>query len=276
MKKIKYILFAVLSVIFISSCVKENRINCPCYLLFAHDGFDNNEYFGDINLFIYEDGHKLDDSVYDIVEMIEDKCDIPVKRGYHDVCGVGGIKYMDIDRTYSLRIPYGYQCDPIYAFHDDVTAQGERALVFGTIHKQYATVYLNVNITADNEAAVKVIGNTSGLDIRTMEPLDGEFCCLVKKDLDGYFSFRVPRQRNSSLDIEVWDTPVGSNPSISTMIGCSKLTSLNIGSIISDRLQYDWNASSLPDIYIDVDFVRSMMTITIKEWGIDEVLTLDV
>lgn len=276
MNKYFVILLSVLTVTFFSSCVKESRENCPCYLLFAHEGFDANGYEGDINLLVFENSSKTNDDVYDIGDMVEDRCDIAVKKGFPDVCGVGGLEFMDLHGIYDLVIPYGYQCDPIYAFHDDVVAQGERALVFGEVNKQHANVFLDVNIISDEEVVVKVVGNTNGLDIRTMEPLEGYFGYVSTRNEEGIHVFRLPRQRDSNLDIEIWNVPEGYRPSDHSMTGCTKLTSLNIGSLIVDKLKYDWKADSLSDIYIDVDFIKSTVTFRIKEWNIVEIFSIDV
>lgn len=275
MKKFVYNMCLAVAVLMLSSCVKESRDNCPCYLNFAHEGFDNNGYLDDICLHVVNGGSVESQNIYRVEEMIHDICDVGVRRGYIDVYGIVGMSAMNINQK-RLTIPLGKQCDPIWAFYDDVAAWGERALVYGKINKQHAKVRINLNMpSVSGFLAVKVIGNTCGMDMQTMEAIRGEFVCLAENWESGLHVFRVPRQVDNSLLLEIWQVPASNSFDIN-MTGGRKLSFLEIGMIISDRLGYNWNEESLRDIDINIDYVKSMITIKVQGWIKEEMYSIDI
>lgn len=274
MKKASLFIIVVLAVV-MTSCVKEDRDHCPCYLNFAHDGFDNNEYLDDINLHVVHPMVGASDNVYRVEEMIQDISYVGVTRGEIDVYGTvgkSGMKYSGDE----LVIPYGMQCDPILAFYDHVMATGERALVYGTINKQFARVRIMLNMPEVNGLlAIKVTGNSCGMNMKTFEAIRGNFACLAESWENGIHSFRVPRQTDSSLMLEIWQMPESGSCDIN-MEGGRRLSFLEIGKIINERLEYDWNTPSLADIDIDIDYVESMVTIRVKEWNLVEMYQISI
>lgn len=276
MKKIVYnMCLAVAVLMTLSSCVKESRDNCPCYLNFAHEGFDNNGYLDDIYLHVVNGDILESQETYRVEEMIYDICDIAVKKGDIDVYGLVGLSAMNISHN-RLIIPLGKQCDPIWAFYDEVSAWGERAPVYGKINKQHAKVRIALNMPSVNGLlAVKVIGNTCGMNMQTMEAIRGEFACLAENWESSLHIFRVPRQVDNSLLLEIWQVPVSNSFDIN-MTGGRKLSSLEIGKFISDRLKYKWNEESLRDIDINIDYVKSTITISVQGWIREEMYTIDI
>lgn len=274
MKKASVLLSAVLTIVF-TSCVKENRDDCPCYLNFAHEGFDNNGYLDDINLHVVHPEVVPSDNVYRVEEMIQDISFVEVTKGEIDVYGTvgkAGMKYSGDE----LLIPYGMQCDPILAFYDDVSAIGERALVYGSIDKQFARVRIMLKMPeVDGLLAIKVTGNSCGMNMKTFKAVRGEFACIAECWENGIHSFRIPRQTDSSLLLEIWQVPESGSCDIN-MDGGRKLSFLEIGKIINERLEYDWNTPSLADIDIDIDYVESMVTIRVQEWNLVEMYKINV
>ena len=259
----------------LTSCVKENRDHCPCYLNFAHAGFDNNDYLDDINLHVVHPKVGDSDNIYRVEEMIKDECYVGVTKGEIDVYGTVGKTGMQYSGD-ELIIPYGLQCDPILAFYDHVMATGERALVYGTINKQYARVRIMLKMPdVDGLLAIKVKGNTCGMNMKTFQAIRGDFACLAESWENGIHSFRVPRQTDNSLLLEIWQMPESGSCDIN-MEGGRKLSFLEIGKVINDRLEYDWNTPSLADIDIDIDYVASMITIRVKEWDIVEMYQINI
>lgn len=264
------------AVIMMVSCVKESRDKCPCYLNFAHDGFDNNGYLDDICLYVVNKKADNSTDTYRVEELIHDVCDVGVKRGDIDVYGLVGLSSMTIENSNDLIIPYGMQCDPLLAFYDDVQAYGERALVFGRINKQYAKVRVTLNIPdVEGVLAVKVTGNSCGMNMQTMAGIRGDFACLAESWENDLHVFKIPRQLDNTLRLEIWQAPDSGSCDID-MGGGRMLSFIEIGKIINDRLEYDWNAESLSDIDLSIDYVISTITVTIRDWGKEVIQEVEI
>ena len=264
------------AVLMASSCVKESRINCPCYLNFAHAGFDNNGYIDDICLYVVDEKSRETSEIYRVEELILDKADVGVTRGDVDVYGLVGLSGMKVNNYTNLMIPFGHQCDPLLAFYDAVPAYGERAPVYGRINKQYAKVRITLNMPeVEGMLAAKAIGNVNGVNMQTMAALRGDFACIAESWENGLHVFRIPRQLDNSLRLEIWQLPESGSCDIN-MEGGRKLSFLEIGKIINDRLEYDWNAESLADIDLDIDYVAGMITVRVREWDRVEMYSIDI
>lgn len=276
MRRFILIIGAFVSALSLSSCIKEGREGCPCYLLFAHEGFRSNGYEGNVNLFVFEGGQKTKDALYYMEDMVSDRCDVAVNRGHLNVRGIAGIAWMQKTGASELVIPYGHDCDPIYSFSDDMLAQREREPVFAELHKQHACVYMDVNVDVSTNVLIKVTGNTNAVDLKTMTPVEGYFGYVTPRNDEGIFTFRLPRQKDPELYLEIWcSEDEDYRPSDHSMTGCTRITSLNLGAYING-IGYDWTADSLADIYINVDFINSVMTMTVRDWDIYEMFSIDV
>lgn len=276
MKKIINILFVAFAIFSSASCVKESREHCPCYLNFAHDGFCNNGYLDNLSLYVVEEGGRSSMKTYRVEDMITDDCFVEVKRGDLNVYGLVGLSTMVHHDEHFLTIPYGQQCDSIMSFYDRVAAHGERAKVYGAINKLYARVKMTIKFPdVEGKVVVKVVGNTCGLDMRTTKGLKGPFMCLAEHLGHGLHTFRVPRQSDNSLILEIWEVPADSSADTELEEG-RKLSFLNLGEMVTEKLEYDWNEEYLADIDLDVDFVKSIVTISIKDWDRVEIFDMDI
>lgn len=258
--------------LFCVGCVHEDRSGCPCYLCFAHDGFDFNGYSRPLRVCVFNEGRTALRNEYTRVQLEQDIADVPSPRLAVDVACLGGVKGMTMkEGSTVLTIPLGKECDSLYISNDRVLALGERAKVYGVIHKQYSRVRINFNSSEDFKGtyAVRVIGNTSGIDVMTNSPVEGRFE-YVPFDMGGsMFSFNLPRQFDDSLILELWGAEEKEQVSGSIPEDRFKLyQTMELGRYITEELSYDWKAEDLPDIDIFVDYGRMEITISIDEWDV--------
>lgn len=273
MKRVLYILLAVLPLV---SCVKQDRSDCPCYLLFSHGGFDAAGFDGNVQVDVFDGPAYQDGGSHSVSELIEDEPDIEVRRGLMDVCCIGGIDRMYREVDTRLLITKGEQCDAVYAFCDFlVDTNRERAQVNGTLNKQFAVINVTLVMPEpDVRHILRYTGNSVGFDVRSLKPVGGEFRYLSYGSDDDKYSVRIPRQLDNSLFVEIFRETVIGVPS--EIEGFEKVSSINIGRFITDGLGYDWSAESLSDIDIVIDYVGCTVSVKIKDWNVVRLFTIEI
>lgn len=275
MRRIIYI--SVLSVLLAgaSSCIKEDRDDCPCYLSVAHEGFDWNGYKGGLGIYAYGFTGLCFDETFAMDELVNDEASIGVRRGLVDVVCAGGVKNMYSGLDHVLRIPLGKECDNLYLVYDRVDANRERAYIDGRLTKQYANVRVSFNATDDfrGSYAVKVRSNTDAVDMMSMEPMRGRYEFVPSNWMRDVFSFNLPRQVDNSTTLELWgcDSQITADGYIPEEF--KLLSTFKIGRYIVEEIGYDWSEDSLKDIEMTLDFSQTSQTITVEDW---ELVSLDV
>ena len=232
-----------------SCSVKEDRVPCPCYLdvVLPQDSTTR-----EVGISLWRD--------VEICRVAVDPADFPqawtkpVKKGMVTLASWRGVR-LATAAGHWLTIPFGEQCDSLYAFHDEVDATGERARSEVVFRKQFATVHLDIRKDADvmRRFAFLVEGNSCGFDLHTFAPVPGAFRWeSAAKEGERIVRFRIPRQDDDSLSLSLrYDgTPAGSYP---------------LGEYIA-RLGYDWGAEELQDIYVTVDLVLGLVTVSVAGW----------
>ena len=242
----------ILAAILLLPCacsVKEDRTPCPCYLdvVFPKD-WDG----GAVGISLWRD--------VEVCRVAVDPADFPegwtkpVKKGMVILASWRGIRLATAAGHY-LTIPFGDQCDSLYAFHDEVDATGERARSEVVFRKQFATVHLDIRKDAEamRRFAFLVEGGTCGFDLHTFAPVAGAFRWEGKAtEGERIVRLRIPRQSNDSLSLSIRHdgAPAGSFP---------------LGEYI-DRLGYDWSTEELQDIYVTIDLVLGLVTVSVSGW----------
>lgn len=265
MKKIMELLLAVVAS-FSSCTVVEDRGDCPCYLNFAHKGFNPGSCNGTMEVVVFE-GKLVSDGVYSISRLKDGTDEIPVPKGFARIGCVGGLSSGRLVDSLMV-IPAGSDCDPIYAFSSTAEAFGEVAYVNGMIRKNHVVL----RIVMENGSggvypfSVRVGSNVSGMNLLTMEPLEGFFSHKASKEAEGVFSMRLPRQMDDSMVLEILKTD-GSD---------EKVDELPLGTYLVDGLGYDWAAPDLADINVYINYSRSSISISVSDWELGGVFEVEI
>lgn len=241
--------FLLLLLLACSCSVKEDRVPCPCYLDVV---FSPEERPGTVGIALWRDVEVCRTRIEPAVlggtwtkPVRKDMLTLSVWRGDSTARASG----------HYLTVPFGQQCDSLYAFHQEVDATGEKARAEVVFRKQFATVHLDIrkDASAMLRFAFLVEGNTCGLDIHSFAPVPGAFRCEpVPADGDRIVRFRVPRQSDDSLSLSLrYDgAPAGTYP---------------LGAYIA-ALGYDWGTEELQDIYVVVDMILGQVTVSVARW----------
>lgn len=241
-------LTAAMAVPLLTSCfVKEDRTPCPCWLevdlsrvsekSVVLSGWKDELLFrGPVSPSDYPDFYE-----------------VTVPRGEVYVTALG--KNNDILNPTTLFVPEGSQADSLYAHCARLNTNCETVTDVVTLHKQFATVHLTMQVP-DGQAIypyeVKIVGDCAGWDLRDLSGAKGRFYYSPGRIGENEYEFRVPRQSDASLKIELYDDG-------------EKVDEVALGDFIVQS-GFDWNAEDLADISLEIKFRESQVMVNISGW----------
>lgn len=227
----KWIIMGMLGLVALGSCsVKEDRSDCPCWItVIAEESTSISAWFGNQKIL---DSHRggLEDHT--------------VPRGIVDLVASHG----------SFLVPEGEQMSELYAELQHLNTNGETALTGIELQKQFATVYLDFKDEIDGRTGydIQIEGKYTGADIRTLAPVDGAFRCIPEAASERGYMFRVPRQKDDSLEAVLLNEG-------------KEVDRIPVGELIR-KAGFDWGKQGLGDVYIVADLPAHSFLVTIKEW----------
>ena len=226
------VLIGLLGLVALVSCsVKEDRSDCPCWLTVeAPKAISLNAWFGSHQILDNHRGGFVDHTV---------------PRGIVEIIASYG----------KFAAEEGHQMDSLFAQRALVNTDGETAGHTVRLNKNFTTVELDFKDEDDGLTVYDLlaIGTVSGVDERTLEPVEGIFRHVPDPVEDGRgYAFRVPRQKDNSLALTLsYDGNV--------------VEVIDLGYLIA-RSGFDWKSESLGDVSILCDLPAHTFTITVKEW----------
>lgn len=246
MKRINIILVAIIPLL-CSCSVKEDRGDCPCWLQID---LSSCSHFADrVSL----KGWTSVSSVFGVQVLSEDFTAMheeEVPRTMVSYCATSGLDG-SMNSGMSVVIPDGNQSDRLYAYRADVQAYGESAYDKVSLHKQYAAVAVKID-DSQNDYSVVVRSGWKGLDLTTLRPVPGSFRYAPEPTEDRVWFFRLPRQGDDSLVMEITGKNGYTYP-------------FDLGGEIR-KAGYDWNAEDLDDIMLGVDYVSGGIHVEVIPW----------
>lgn len=247
-------LLAVIAISLTCSCsVKEDRRDCPCYLVLDFCRLDKSQ-IGNVGLCLQSgEGFLFRDTV--LPENFDNEYVVEVPRAQIGICAVSGGE---------LEIPTGEQCPPLYMHCWSIRAFADRVVETVTLHKNYSLVnvrMLSGNGTPRNGLDVGIAGNVCGYD-ESGGLLTGEFSYEGSLSADGGIAIRVPRQADNSLSLRIIDEG-------------DVVREFALGEYISSS-GFDWTSEDLEDIDVTVNFALATVTIRIKQWETTYVFGVEI
>lgn len=262
MAMLVFMLAVVISLV-CSCSVKEDRSACACLLV-----VDLCEvHGGEVELRGWQEDRR--GTIFDVITDAPSPegptgVVVPVPRGDVRVSSIRGRTRMR-ERMDILEIIPPNQMDSIFAHSSLVDAGGESARDTVRLLKNFATVYLTFrgdDPTLDAQYDLLVTGNVSGINVRTLEPVEGAFRCRTEDAPEGGYMFRVPRQLDDSLALERY-------------LDGLPVDEIDIGRIIA-LAGFDWNSPSLGDVRIEADIPRGEFKVTILGWDGPSVMSVTI
>jgi len=239
---------------FTSCSLKENRCNCPCYMIINFDKVDTTAILS-AKLSLFSDYNAAADSFEFSKELgLEDfrkPLVVEVPRTNIHVCVLSGV-----DGAFSpkegLKIPLGQECPPVYMHNIFVNTEYDTITDSVKLAKSFCV--LTVGMIADGKSKafdVGVKGNVCGYS-DTGAPVEGDFLVVSDMPSGGHATVRLPRQIDASLALQIYDEG-------------KVIREFALGEYIA-KSGYDWGAENLGDVDVTVDFALAEVTVKIDEW----------
>lgn len=240
--------------LFFSCTIKENRCNCPCYLILNFDRVDTTTIFS-AKVDFHSDIYGPADSFHytadlGLADFRKPKV-VEVPRSNIQVNVFSGDDGMYVPYK-GVIIPKGEDCPPLYMHNILVNTEFDTVTDTVRLHKSYCT--LSVGMIADGKSKsfeVGVKGNVCGY-LDDGSPMEGDFLVVSKMPGGESKQFRLPRQMDTSLSLEIYS-------------GGETIRDFALGDYIA-RSGYDWGAPDLGDVDVTVDFALAEVVVKIGEW----------
>lgn len=243
-----------------TSCVKEDRTPCPCWL----DVFLGEKTSSEVVLCIWQNTDNLLSETLS-EEMFSPFVEREVRRGFNLLSAFERKGQLSSTGTRIITAE-GQQCDSLYACSDLVNCTGEFAVDTIRFHKQFATLYLQIlnPLEVDYPYTLTIRGNVCGMDLSSFRPVDGKFSYTPVLNEEFLGTCRLPRQKDNSLAIEMARADDG-----------SPVDTIPLGELIA-ATGYDWKAVDLNDIVIKIDFAKADISVTVNEWHSDYTYEIEI
>ena len=142
-----------------------------------------------------------------------------------------------------------------------ITGRSRRELARDTVtlYKQWCTLQLRLEGSeAWKPYFFEIHGDWNGLSLRDLSPVKGALFCVPRKTGVNTFEVRLPRQGDSSLSLQVYDTdPYGLPEELKY--------EYPLGRLMENR-GYDWDRRSLGDAVITIDYAKADVLVEISGW----------
>ena len=230
--------FSVLALV-LSSCIKEDRDSCPCVLVLSTEGSEEL-----CSVYLSRDEEPVTDSLRAGVEYRR-----PVNRGFLYATVALGDEETFVHGQ-GIVIPKGEDCPPVRLWSRPVKAVGETVSRRAVLSKDYCLVKMRL-VPSGGGLEFTVRGGIAGFDLDG-SPAEGEFECTPRASEDGFLEFRLPRQKDNSLLMDVFSDGV-------------LLRTFALGEILF-RAGYSWKDNDLKDISMEVSCTASVFLTDFSIW----------
>ena len=260
------------------SWILEDRTDCPGFLFFE---FVDRQSLDDAGYMYVEamdaaNGSFLNRDTTTVGAMAKKEYYMPVtKVEVAEVFGASGFNRSQVENHSQWVIEEGEDGDPLYRFSARVEASGESAVVPVEMTKEYSTVTVRFKMPegygVDGRFPFYIIvtSNTCGLDIQSGAPVRGAYRFQPEETQDGLFQFTVPRQADQSLMLEIW-----AKEGMYEEEG--HLDDLMLWTFLKQVEGFNWSLKNIPDLTIDIDYVRSKVVIYVKDWQIGTQINYEI
>ena len=241
--------------------VKEDRTDCPCWLDIIVSGCAPTGREVTVGAF-GSDGAAMFSERIDIADY-PDCYEREVRKGYVTTAVHTTLRRMGARRD-SLLIPRGFDCDSLYIHNNIVDCRWEYARDTAVMHKNFSTVHMRMENPSGGSYpyTLTVRGDVCGIRSTDCTPLMGAFEHVPEEVTECSYVFRLPRQADDSLVLELRDGD-------GTLAG-----EIPIGEYIALIEDFSWSALDLKDIWIGVDYARSSLYISVNDWEVGQVFDL--
>lgn len=248
----------------LSCSVKEDRMECPAYVTVLTDRFaqrglqDGTVSFSAERLLIRDEINFLS---Y-LREGYEQAC----PRDYARAAVLSGVENSRLSEE-TLFVPPGKQADLLWAFGASFSAEEDSYVLDAIPHKQYCLIKFlfdeSATAPADYPWRFRLLADCSGMNIYTLEPVEGSYRSVVGPNAVGEWYGVLPRQKANNMRLELF-LPDADNEEE----GRTDYV-VDLGKAF-EKQGYDWLQEDLKDIAVKVGFSEAGIRLTVEEWEGDD------
>ena len=244
--------------------VKEDRFECPVYVTVLTDQFVQrgmNE--GKVS---FSSSHVIGREDISFLSFLRDGYKQACPREYARAAVFSGAESYTL-RDEALRVIPGHQAGLLWAYGETFSANADEYLIDAEPHKQYCLVQFLFDGSPAAPSGYpwrfRIKAACSGLDIYTLEPLEGEYSCSVGPNAVGLWYGVIPRQKANELLLEIY-LPYSDDE----REGHAEYV-IDLGRKF-ETLGYDWAAEDLRDVSVSVGFASMGVTVNVQDWEGDD------
>ncbi len=255
MRKVALTYFLIAVAAFSSCSVKEDRSPCPSIVTLdasAYEG-DHQKAYSQLITQTQDLRDTLD------LSMGETSVEWLAQKGLMTSYVYAGLVESS-EHEGIVSIPLGHQADPLRGYCRRFECYEEEFTVVAKVNRQSALINFEIKDVEDGtyQYDLEVVSDVSGIDLRTMCPVKGEFRCELPLDKNARGRFLLPRQLP------------GSSPYINVYLEGTLIDTLPLHEWIR-AAGYDWTQDDLPDLNISVDQGQLQVHVNVEGWNTDAV-----
>ena len=256
----------ILLFLLLTSCsIKEDRTDCPCYLIIDFGSLPNHWDADGRNLWMDILDRKSEVVVLETVTLTEPLKNrgmrVKVPKGKALVAAAGGRhRFRPTPDGKMLVLPEGYQSDSLYLHGRLIDCSGETARDTVRLHKQWCTLSLVVSgMDSFRKYDFELSGAWAAFSAEDLSPLRSPFKSVLTRTNHDRFLCRIPRQGDNELELRLFEE--NQDGTRGRLIHAYPL-----GELIY-RAGYNWFATDLDDVTVMLDFARADITVGIQPWN---------
>lgn len=248
-----------------SGCsVKELRDECPVYVTVLTDRFIQQGLQDGVVSF--HGAEPIGRKEINFLTYIGKGYVQPCPREYARAAVLSGVENEHFVGT-ALAVPYGKQAGLIWSYGETFSVHADEYLIDAEPRKQYCLVKFLFDESPVAPPGYnwrfRIKAECNGLDIYTMEPVEGAYCCPVGPNAVGEWYGVIPRQKSNNMILEVY-TPYAD----SETEGKTEYV-LDLGRRFEEK-GYDWTRDNLSDIAVRVGFTSAEIILDVQDWTGDD------
>ncbi len=244
--------------------VKEAREGCPVYVTVLTDRFIQSGFSDGVVSFHAAD--PIDREKINFLSYIGKGFRQPCPRDYARAAVLSGLENERIDAT-TLYVPYGKQAGLIWSYGETFSVQADEYCIEAVPHKQYCLVKFlfgdSPQAPSDYPWRFRIKAACNGMDIYTMAPHEGDYCCPVGPNAVGEWYGVIPRQKRNDMLLEVFEPVAGSETEGETVYV------VDLGERFGEK-GYDWSSPDLADMTVKVGFTAAGIFVEVLDWKGDD------
>jgi len=252
--KVLVVMTAVL--LLLTSCVKEERTDCPCYLTLNFDKVIAERIYGEAVTTLTPCEHGNTDRKLIVLSDYEKVgYETKVRRKNVRVSVVCGYKN-NIFGEDCLLTAEDMQADPVMAYAGSTLCDADCAEMEVTLHKQYCRIsflYDGMESGEEFPNRVRVSAECNGMNLYDLMPLTGGFSAEAAYDPSGELCLILPRQNRNAISVDVMS------------VDDELLYRMDLGLAFSS-VGYDWTKEDLDDVSIRIDYSKPEIEMEIIPW----------